>query len=143
MKTVVVDASVAICWFVREAGSLAASRLIRNDVCMIAPSLILPELANAVWEKHQLGQLEAEQAAIACRGIHRLIAEIVDMAGLIGPATALARETDHRVSHCIYVALARRCHTKLVTLDRELVTTFAATGEASRVVLIGDWLLAS
>jgi len=48
MKTVVVDASVAVCWFVREAGSTKANKLIRGDLGLIAPSLILPELANVV-----------------------------------------------------------------------------------------------
>ena len=65
------------------------------------------------------------------------------MAELIGPAVILARETDHSVYDCLYVALARRRDLQLVTLDQKLVAAFAGAGDASRVALIGDWLQAS
>ena len=143
MKTVVVDASVAVCWFVREAGSPAANQLVRNDVHMIAPSLILPELANAVWKKWRRGQMDATQTQIAVREIHRFVPEIVDMVKLIEPAVILARETDHSVYDCLYVTLARQRDLQLVTLDQKLVAAFAGARDPSRVALIGDWLQAS
>jgi predicted nucleic acid-binding protein len=104
VKSVVVDASVAVCWFVREAETPTANQLIRDDVSMIAPALILPEFANAVWKKWRRGQMDATQSEIAVREINRFIPEIVDMAKLIGP--------------------------------------FAGTNDASRVVLLNDWLQA-
>jgi predicted nucleic acid-binding protein len=143
VKTVVVDASVAVCWFVREAGSLAANQLVRNDVHMIAPSLILPELANAVWKKWRRGQMDAAQTEIAVREINRFVPEIVDMAKLIEPALTLARETGHSVYDCLYVTLARQRDLQLVTLDQKLVAAFAGARDASRVALIDDWLQAS
>jgi len=141
MKTVVVDASVAVCWFVREARSPDANKLIRGDLGLIAPSLILPELANVVWKKWRKGEIEVEQTEIAVREVHRFIPDIVDMQKLIGPAMTLAREMDHAVYDCVYVALARQRDVPLVTLDQKLVADFAATPDAARVVSIGDWLL--
>ena len=110
---------------------------------MIAPALILPEFANAVWKKWRRGQMDATQTEIAVREINRFIPEIVDMAKLIGPAAALAHETDHPVYYCIYVTLARQRDLALVTLDQKFVAAFAGTNDASRVVLLNDWLQAS
>ncbi len=143
MKSVVVDASVAVCWFVREAETPSATQLIRDGVSMIAPALILPEFANAVWKKWRRGQMDATQTEIAVREINRFIPEIVDMAKLIRPAAALAHETDHPVYDCIYVTLARQRDLALVTLDQKFVAAFAGTNDASRVVLLNDWLQAS
>ena len=143
MKTVVVDASVAVCWFVRESESRAANQLFREDVYMIAPSLILAEVANVVWKKQRRGQMDATQIEIAIREVHRFIPEMVELVGLIGPAVNLARETDHSVYDCIYVALARQRGAQLVTLDQELVAAFGATDDGTRIVLLSDWLQAS
>jgi len=143
VKTVVVDASIAVCWFVREAGSAAANQLVRNNVSMIAPSLLLPEFGNAVWKKWRRGQMDTAQVEIAVREVNRFLPEFVEMAELIGPAVKLARETDHPVYDCVYVALARRRDIPLVTLDEKLVSDFAGTGDASRVALLGDWLQSS
>jgi predicted nucleic acid-binding protein len=140
LKTVVVDASAAVCWFVREAASPAANQLIRDDVTLIAPSLILAEVANAVWKKQRRGQMEPTQAEIAIREIHRFIPEIVELAGLIPLAAKLARETDHSVYDCLYVALARQRDAPLVTLDHRLVAAFASTNDAPYVVSIYGWL---
>ena len=67
MKSVVVDASVAVCWFVHEAETPSANQLIRDGVSLIAPALILPEFANAVWKKWRRGQMDATQSEIAVR----------------------------------------------------------------------------
>ena len=67
----------------------------------------------------------------------------VDMAKLIGAASALAHETNHAVYDCIYVTLARQRDLALVTLDQKFVAAFAGTNDASRVVLLNDWLQAS
>jgi predicted nucleic acid-binding protein len=142
LRTVVVDASVAVCWFVREAGSQAANQLIRDDISLIAPSLILAEVANTVWKKQRRGQMEPAQAEIALREIPRFVQEIVELAGLIALAAGLARETDHSVYDCLYVALARQRDAPMVTLDQKLVAAFGATNDASRVVSLEKWLLA-
>ncbi len=47
MKTVVVDASVALKWFVDEAGSNQARLLLIRDLSLVAPDLIVAEVCNA------------------------------------------------------------------------------------------------
>lgn len=136
MTAVVVDASVAVCWFTREAGTTSANRLLRRGVELIAPSLLLAEFANVVWKKERRGDMDSRQTEIALREIHRFIPEFVEMSKLLLPATALARKSDHSVYDCLYVALANERAIDFVTLDRKLVSAFAG----GRVFELGDWL---
>jgi len=46
MKKFVVDASVAVKWFVPEIQSAAAERLLDPEIVLSAPDLILSELGN-------------------------------------------------------------------------------------------------
>ena len=56
---VVVDASVAIKWFVPEIHAEAARRLLREGMTLLAPDLIWAEVANALWRKWRDKELEA------------------------------------------------------------------------------------
>jgi hypothetical protein len=53
--TYVVDARVAIKWFVDEAGSARADSLLVETTSFVAPDLILLEKSNILWKKHRLG----------------------------------------------------------------------------------------
>ena len=45
----VVDTSVVLAWYVEEDGSAAALPVLSTD--LIAPNLLMTEIANAVWKK--------------------------------------------------------------------------------------------
>jgi predicted nucleic acid-binding protein len=51
MTKIVVDASVAIKWYVPEIHADAAVRILEGDFVLCAPDLIGAELANAIWKK--------------------------------------------------------------------------------------------
>ena len=139
MSSVVVDDSVAVCWFTREAGTLAANQLLREGAHLIAPSMILAEFANTLWKKERRGEMSAAQAEIALREIHRFVPEIVEMGKLISPAFALARATQYSLYDCLYVALASERGVDFVTLDRKLIAAFSGMPEGRRVLELADW----
>jgi predicted nucleic acid-binding protein len=64
---------------------------------------------------------------------------IFDDADLTQPAMAIARDLDHPVYDCVYLALARRRHAPLVTLDRRLTARLADTAYQCDAVLLADW----
>ena len=140
MSRVVVDASVAVCWFTREDGTPAANRLLREMRDLIAPSLILAEFGNTLCKKERNGEMNSEQIDIALREIHRFVPEIVEMEKLIAPAAKLARATGHSLYDCLYVALASERNVDVVTFDRKLVAAFAKTADGARVFMLEDWL---
>ena len=61
---IVVDASVAVKWLVAEEGSDAADRLLTDGDDLYAPRLMASEVANALWRKARLGEIERDQAAV-------------------------------------------------------------------------------
>jgi predicted nucleic acid-binding protein len=52
--TIVIDASVAVKWVVREPDSDAADALL-DDIELIAPVLWLAEAANVLWRRACIG----------------------------------------------------------------------------------------
>ncbi len=67
----VVDASVAVKWFVHEDAARvdAARGLILQGHEMIAPGLLVSEVQNVMWKKHRLGQVTQEQGEIVASTI--------------------------------------------------------------------------
>lgn len=80
MKKVVVDASVAIKWFVKwfvpEVHSLAAARLLDSDIVLCAPDLIGPEVGNTLWKKVRRTAITREQADQILAAFERLPLEV-------------------------------------------------------------------
>jgi predicted nucleic acid-binding protein len=67
---VVIDASVAIKWFVPEPLSDQAERLLDGGDSLFAPDFLLIEFGNIIWKKVRLGELargDADAALAALR----------------------------------------------------------------------------
>jgi predicted nucleic acid-binding protein len=135
----IVDASVALCWFATEAETAFANRLIAAAVDLVAPSLMLVELANGLWKKTRRGEMSADLAAAGLREIRRFVPQIVNLSDLAEAALALARELDHSVYDFVYLALARRRGAPLVTSDQKMVARLAGARYRNEVVRLIDW----
>ena len=123
----VVDASVALKWFVEEEGSARARGLMDRATYLAAPDLIVAEVCNGAWRLERLGVLDETQ----CRTIAAELVSLFDRISVLGPlaprATAIARALDHPVHDCFYVALAERDADRVVTADRRLVERLQGT----------------
>jgi predicted nucleic acid-binding protein len=73
------------------------------------------------------------------REVWRFVPQIVDLSDLAEPAMALARELDHSVYDCVYLALARRRGARLVTSDQKMVARLARARYRNEVVRLIDW----
>ena len=125
--TLVVDASVALKWFVAEPGSQAAVSLLSAGEALVAPDLIVAELTNAAWRSWRRGELLAEQARAIPPRLGILIQRLHSCAALAPRATEIALELEHPAYDCFYLALAERHRTVVVTADRRLVTKLDGT----------------
>jgi predicted nucleic acid-binding protein len=56
---IVVDASVAVKWFIHEPDRPAARRLLVPQSRLIAPDLIVAEVASAMWKRVVAGEGDA------------------------------------------------------------------------------------
>jgi predicted nucleic acid-binding protein len=120
LTRLVVDASVAIKWFVPERHSSDAHRLLSENYELLAPDLIWPELANALWKKHQRGELIEAAAKGILRDFARFSLVVQPSAPFVDAALDIAVRRGHTVYDSLYlaVAVARQC--ALVTADNKL-----------------------
>jgi predicted nucleic acid-binding protein len=119
---IVVDASVAVKWFVVEEGHLSALALLEQNQLLIAPDLIFPETANVLWKKLRKAEVTSEQSETACTVLPEFFHRVIGTAGLIRQALAFAKRIDHSVYDCIYLACAQHQDAKLVTADKRFVS---------------------
>jgi predicted nucleic acid-binding protein len=118
--TLVVDASVAVLWTLTQQGSDRAAAL-NNDDRLIAPSLIIAEIGNAVWKAVRRGDLPKTEALTGIEIALGPVAALTPDEELRGRALELAIELDHPIYDCFYLALAERERCPLVTADKRLV----------------------
>ncbi len=124
--TLVVDASVAAKWVLEEDGSDRAAALRGTGDDLIAPSLVVAEIGNAIWKRAVGQELSARDAVRALETAIRLFARLVPPAELAARATEIAIELRHPIYDCFYLALAEREHCALATADRRLVAAAKA-----------------
>lgn len=126
MSVLVVDASVVLKWFVPEIHSDAARRLLAATHQFLSPDLLFPEVGNAIWKKVRRGELTAEEGQRLTADISSIAVETVSTRGLMIDAHALAVTTGLTVYDAMYLALAVRLNTELITADDRLSRTVAA-----------------
>ena len=126
MSVFVVDASVVIKWFVPEIHSDQARRLLAAMHQYLAPDLLFPEVGNVIWKKIRRGELSAEQGHRLAVDVSNVAVETVSTRVLMIDAHALAVTTGLTVYDAMYLALAVRLKTALITADERLSRTVAA-----------------
>lgn len=133
----VVDASVAVKWYVGEELRDIALRLrddfLSDTIDLQAPSLILYEVGNAI--RHHPGATESECASAVeqLRNLGIAIRELDDHA--LRTAAKVAFEEKITFYDAAYLALARNIDAKLITADRELYNQLGKKNKAFSVLL--------
>ena len=140
MKAFVVDANVAIKWFVPETHSAAASRLLDPDIALCAPDFFVAELGNVLWKKFRRGEITAREASEILETPLVLGVEILPSAGLIAAAMELAIALSHPVYDCLYLALAIAQNCPLVTADDKFRSVVASSEYAPHIRWVEDEL---
>jgi predicted nucleic acid-binding protein len=130
----VIDASVAVRWFVHGPGNdRAAPWLERTD--LIAPDFIIVEVGNAFWRYIQRKHLEIEEAVEILRQLPGSFARLIPIGDVVIDALRIAKEHDHPIYDCCYLALAQREGRSLVTLDRDMATIATQIGISAELLL--------
>jgi predicted nucleic acid-binding protein len=137
--TMVVDASVALKWYLDEDDSEQALALLVSDERLIAPDLIVAELCNGAWRLIRRGELREEQLGIIARRAPDAFAALRSSAELAARAAAIALELDHPVYDCFYLALGEAENAPLVSADRRLIARTRETAFAPRCILLAEF----
>ena len=123
----VVDASVAVKWFFREANHEAALRLFSSGNALHAPDFILLEVANVFWKKVRLKELDEALAARSLLVLQTKLENLMPAAKFVASAQEIGFRLDHPIYDCLYLACAENLNGRLVTDDRRLLRAVQGT----------------
>jgi predicted nucleic acid-binding protein len=124
--TWVVDASIAVKWVIPEVLSDKADRLRAGDDEMLAPDLLLTEVANALWKKTARREITPVEADRALDLVKESGIDLRPTGPLLARAVQFARRLNHPVYDCVYLALAEHEHVSFITADRRLLRRVSA-----------------
>ncbi len=128
MNKVVVDASLALRWVLKDEKEAKVDALIYQWAIsltdMVAPPLFLAEIANALYLAFKRQRLNAEETRLAMNTILQMGVRMSEPPGLHLRSLDLA--IDHTLTNAYdaqYMALAELEHCELWTADERLVKT--------------------
>ena len=135
----IVDASVAIKVVVAEEDSDAAHRLAASDDTLHAPRLMVSEIANTLWRKARVGDIEPSRAGALMTAATALPDRWHADETVGAEAVRLAIALDRPVYDCVYLALAYRLNAQLVTADRRFANALAPTEHGYVVTTLAEY----
>ncbi len=124
--SVVVDASVAVKWFVEEPLWEEAKRLVERRETLYAPDLLFAEVTNAAWKMVRRNEIDRAQAITMVAAVGDPLSRVFPSSQLRDRALQIALVLDHPVYDCLYIACAEFADAVLVTADARLCEAVAA-----------------
>ncbi|MBM4423606.1 MAG: type II toxin-antitoxin system VapC family toxin [Chloroflexi bacterium] len=139
MKILVIDSNVVIKWFSPETDTEAADAIrdkhLQDELTLVAPDLLIAEVANILWKKRE--QVSETQAIDALFQIISSGIEFVQVESLAESAYRLARQHKRSAYDCFYLALAVSHHCDFITADERLFNAIAK--QEPRVKLLREY----
>jgi predicted nucleic acid-binding protein len=137
VSRIVLDASVAVKWVLREEHAATARRILSTRD-LLAPHLLWAEVGNTLWKRHRRQESSVEE-------VRRMLAEIQWLPittfahwSLLPAALDLAISLHQTVYDCLYLALAEARNSVMVTADRRFHDVVSDSIWADRIVWIED-----
>jgi len=139
----VVDASVAVKWFLPEDHTEAARGLVESGSDLLSPDLVRAEVGNVMWKRWLRGEVLAESTIEALRDLELLPLRIESSELLMETAWNVARLYGRSFYDGLYVALAVQMGCAFVTADRKLYNALNDSDLNEHLVWVEDLDLAT
>ena len=136
-KRYVVDASVAAKWYFQEEHSERADALLEQDGELLAPGLLVVEIAALAWKRARRGEISEAAADRIVAALRQAPLEIRPTAELVTAALPLALQGELTLYDAFYVALAVKSDCPLVTADPKLYEVLRGGHLADHALWIG------
>jgi len=137
-EALVIDASVAVKWYLPEIHADAAARCLDEKYSLLIPDLFLAEFSNVLWKKCRIGEISDTDAQIIFATLEKVPLENFRHKELMLPAYELATGLDRTVYDCTYLALAVLQGCRLLTADRRFFDVVSASPYAGNVHWVED-----
>ena len=134
----VVDASVAVKWYVPEIYEQEAATVLKGRHELHVPELILPEFSNIIWKKVRRGELAAAEGSKIVNAFTRKNWTLHSHRQTLRSAYAGADATGQTVYDWTYLALAISLSCEFVTADERFYNALTITAFNANIKWIGD-----
>ena len=116
----VLDASAAVRLILGDPAAAHLAERIAEAALVLAPELMLTEVANTLWKLQRVDQLAGLDPQLLLLDARELVDRVEPDRHLQAEALALACHLNHPVYDCLYLALARREAAALISSDRRM-----------------------
>lgn len=120
MRQFVVDASVAVKWYLPEPLSDRAEAVLADTAALLAPDCLYLEVATVLWQRVLRGEIDAATAGQIVAELRRVPFELRRTTELVADAMALAVESGCTLEDSLYLSLAVQAGCPVITADRRL-----------------------
>ena len=136
--SIIVDASAAAKLLFEEEGSgEVEAALSAPGVSLLAPDLLVAEVASVIWKRARRGEISAGQASELLDRFLMLPVELRPASDLAAEALQLAITLDRSVYDCLDLALAIVSDAVLLTADARLANALGSTALAGQIRGVG------
>lgn len=138
MSRYVVDASVALKWYLPEIHDEAARRLLSGNHTLFVPDLLYSEIGNILWKRVRAGQIHEMEAEAVLQSLGALPLSVSPSWPLALSALTIACRTQRTVYDSLYLALAVRERAVMVTADAKFYNALQETPMASFLMWVEE-----
>jgi predicted nucleic acid-binding protein len=138
MSRFVVDASVAVKWFLPEIHDVPARRLLGGGHTLIVPDLLFPEVGNILWKRVRAGDIAAPQADTILQTLGAMPLIVHPSWPLVTVALTIGCQSGRTVYDSLYLALAIQKMAPMVTADEKFYNALQASPLASSLLWVED-----
>jgi predicted nucleic acid-binding protein len=138
LKKLVVDASVAIKWYLPEQYSESAEKLMDDSYEFFAPDIIHSEIGNILWKRALKNEFSPDKALIIFDAFKSLPIEITNSHRIFETAFKIAYKIKRSFYDSLYIALAVKNNCRMVTADSKLYNALNDMALKKHVLWIED-----
>lgn len=138
MSGYVVDASVAIKWFIPEIHSEASLQTRRLRSRLHVPAFMMLELGNVLAKKIRRKELARHEGDVILKEMKQLPLQRHADERLFPAAYRLALDTRRSLYDCLYLALAEAIDGIMITADRKFYAALADGAYGRRILWVED-----
>ena len=124
MSLYVINAGIAVKWFILEPDSERARQLLENynhgADDLLAPDLLIAEAANVFWKRAERSDITGREAADNLNDLLALNLPLTASSLLARKALTLAQAHHRSVYDCLYLALSIDLGCDLISSDERL-----------------------
>ena len=140
----VLDASVALKWYIEENDTREAiqlkDRIFKEPALVAVPELFFVESANVVWKKCALrGELSKIDAQEIFRAVSKLPFQTVPDQEVLSGALRIALKHSISVYDAVYLETAMKLDARFVTADYALVEKLKSSKLSESMIPLKSW----